>query len=75
MSINLTVVKKYKDHKEEVKKKGLPATPLSTLPWSAKRVQKFTLCEICMWLHHIYLPVVIARPFSAFPACDYATIE
>jgi hypothetical protein len=83
--LNLTVAIKYKDHKEEVKKKGLSVlpgesarartTPSSTLPWSAKRVQKFTLCEICIWLHHIYLPVVIARPFSAFPACDYATIE
>jgi hypothetical protein len=42
--LNLTVAIKYKDHKEEVKKKGLSilpgesararTTPSSTLPWS-----------------------------------------
>jgi hypothetical protein len=67
-----------------VKKKGLlvlpgesarvRTTPPSTLPWSAKRAEEFNVCEICIWLHHIYFPVVIARPFSALPACDYATI-
>jgi hypothetical protein len=77
-------MQKYKDREEEVKKKGLSVlpgesarartTPSSTLPWSAKRVQEFTLYEICIWLHHRYLPVVIARPYSALPTCDYATI-
>jgi len=66
--------KKFNDREEEVKKKGLSATPSSTLPWSARRAEKFTVCWICILLHHIYLPVVIARPFSALPACGYATI-
>jgi len=73
-SVNLTVAKKYKSREEEVKKKGLSATPSSILPWSAKRVLEFTVCEMCIWLHHIFHPVVITRPFSALPACDYATI-
>jgi hypothetical protein len=65
---------KNKDDKEEVKKKGLHATPSNTLPWLAKRLQECILRELCIWLHHIYLPVVIARLFSALPPCDYATI-
>ena len=65
------IYKKYKDHKEEVEKKGLSATPSNTLPWSAKRLQKLTMCKICIWLHQIYLPVVTATPFSALTICDY----
>jgi len=73
--VNITDAIKYKSREDEVKKKGLPATPSSTLPWSAKRLSEFTDCEICIWLHHIYIPVVIARPFSALPPCYYAMID
>jgi len=69
------IYKKYKDHKEEVEKKGLSAAPSNTLPWSAKRLQKLTMCKICIWLHQIYLPVVTATPFSALTIYDYVTIE
>jgi hypothetical protein len=46
MTINLTGAKKHKTLEEEVKKKGLSATPSSTLPWSARPEQEFTICEI-----------------------------
>jgi hypothetical protein len=38
--------KKKLDSKNEVKKKGLPATPYSTLPWPAIRKEEFTVSEI-----------------------------
>ena len=44
-SVNFTVAKKYKSREEEGKKKGLSATPSSTLPWPAKRLQEFTDSE------------------------------
>jgi len=45
--------KKNKNSREEVEKKGLPATPYSTLPWPAKRREKFTVRKTYIWLYHI----------------------
>jgi hypothetical protein len=71
ITFNLTVAKNIlAASKREVQKKGLSATPSSTLPWPTKRIQGFTWCKISVWLHHIYIPVVIARPFSALPVRD-----
>jgi hypothetical protein len=36
-----------------VKKKGLPATPYSTLPWPAIRKEEATVCEIYTELQYI----------------------
>jgi hypothetical protein len=52
-SVNLTVAIKYQFCSEEVKKKGLPATPYSTLPWPAMCKEESTVCEIHIWLQHI----------------------
>jgi len=40
------VAQEYLDSKKEVKKKGLPATPYTTLPWPAIRKEEFIVCEI-----------------------------
>jgi hypothetical protein len=45
-TIHKAVAKKYKNSKKGVKKKGLPATPHSSLPWLAMRKEEFTVCEI-----------------------------
>jgi hypothetical protein len=44
--LTLQLQKKPKDREEEVKKKGLSATPSCTLPWPAKSEKEFTMCVI-----------------------------
>ena len=53
-------MQKNKNREDEVKKKDLPATPSSTLPWSAKRPEEITVYEI--------------RMSAALPVCDYVMI-
>jgi hypothetical protein len=42
----LKVVMNMEGREEEEKKKGLSATPSSTLPWPARMKKQFTKCDI-----------------------------
>ena len=50
------------DSAEEVQRKGLSATPSSTLPWSARPVEGSLIVRIACAAKYIY-SVVIYKPF------------